>query len=128
LYGALFIHDSWTFAIGFVANGILNGTWYTAVASIGQRMLPKAEFAQFSSANALVGSVLVMFLSPAIGKVLDNTHHVYRYTFFLSFIITIVSIILGLILHHKFMALGGPQNYVAPEGTRKKPDRCNSDL
>jgi Na+/melibiose symporter-like transporter len=123
LWGALFIHDARTFGIAIVANSVLNGTFYTAMASIGQRLLPRAEFAQFNSANSVVGSVVVMVLGPAIGIFLDHMHHAYRLTFLISFVITAFSLLLSFFLYRRFQAYGGPENYVAPEGNRPKAAR-----
>jgi hypothetical protein len=57
----------------------------------------------------------IMTFGPLLGKVLDLTHKFYRLTFMFTFSLTLVALILGLIVHAKFMKLGGPKNYVAPE-------------
>ncbi|MDD5350111.1 MAG: MFS transporter [Chthoniobacteraceae bacterium] len=116
LWGGLYARDARTFAIALVAHGVIAGIWVTATASLGQRLLPKAEFAQFASAGGIVSSLAWMLLAPVSGFLLDHLHHDYRYTFFFGLGLTLLGLLGCLVLHGKFMALGGPQHYVAPEG------------
>ena len=41
-------------------------------------------------------------------------------TFYTSSFLTAVTSLSGLVLHAKFMALGGPQNYIAPQFGRER--------
>jgi len=115
LWGGLFARDSQTYAIALVAHGAVAGIWNTATASLNMRLLPKAEFAQFASAAGIVASLMWMTLAPVSGFLLDHFHQDYRYTFFMGFGLSIIGLLGCLIVHGKFMALGGPSNYVAPE-------------
>jgi MFS family permease len=115
LWGGLYARTSETFAIALIAHGVIAGLWNTATASLGQRLLPKQEFAQFSSAGGIIACISWMTLAPISGFLLDHAHHNYRYTFFMGFALTMVGLIGCLILHSKFMALGGPKHYRAPE-------------
>ncbi len=115
LWGGFYATDARTFGIALVAHGVVAGTWTTAVASLNQRLLPKAEFAQFASAGAIVANLSWIVLAPLAGRFLDHVHHDYRYTFFMGFGLTILGLIGCLVLHRKFMALGGPERYVAPK-------------
>jgi hypothetical protein len=121
LLGGLFIRDPLTFAIALVAHGIISGTWMTAVASIGQRLLPKAEFAQFASAESILKSLLAFLVGPAVGTFLDHAgHHNYRYTYLISFGINLAGLFCCILLYRQFLMFGGPKNYVAPEFICKK--------
>jgi len=111
----LFVRDAGTFAIALVLHGVIAGTLGTASASIPQRLLPKAEFAQFASAGGILSSLAWMVMSPAVGLFLDHAHHNYRYTFLMNFCLGVVAFAAMMLLHARFMALGGPKNYVAPE-------------
>lgn len=115
LLGGLYSLDVSSFAIALVAQGVISGAWMTATASIGQRLLPRAQFAQFSSAGGIIGSLTGMLVGPAVGYILDQLHHVYRYTYYMSCAITVMAMLCGLVLYCKFKALGGPVHYVAPE-------------
>jgi MFS family permease len=115
LWGGLFARDARTFAIALVAHGVLSGAWMTATAALGQMLLPKAEFAQFTSAAVIVTCLGTIIIGPALGGFLDYSQHVYRYTYLASFGLTVLGLGAGFVLHSKFMALGGPKNYFAPQ-------------
>jgi hypothetical protein len=115
LWSGLFARDSRTLAIALVAHGIAAGIWNTTTASLNQRLLPRAEFAQFSSAGGIVGGLAWMMLAPVTGLFLDRVHHDYRFTYFIGLGLAIAGFLGCLVLHRRFMALGGPERYVAPE-------------
>ncbi|HYD84271.1 MAG TPA: MFS transporter, partial [Opitutus sp.] len=77
--------------------------------------LPKSKFAQYASGLDIIQSLAVMLIGPAMGAVLDWTHHSYRYTFLASFVVAIAAIVAAVVVYRRFMVLGGPQHYVAPE-------------
>ena len=110
----LFVHDTRTFAIALVAHGVLVGSMNTSSASIGQRLLPREKFAEISSAGGVLNSLVGIFLAPAIGLILDHENHDYRYTFLMAFILSASALAVLVVLYAKFMALGGPKNYIAP--------------
>jgi len=49
------------------------------------------------------------------GIVLDLTGHPYRYTFLMSSGIAVAAMMLMITVHRRFVRLGGPEHYVAPE-------------
>jgi len=115
LWSGLFATDARTFSIALIATGVLSGTWQTATASLSQRLFPQASFAQYSSAMGIVGGVCNVVLPPLVGRFLDLTHHVYRYTHLVSCGIALLALAASLVLYRKFVALGGPGAYRAPE-------------
>ena len=115
LWGGLYARDSFTFSIVLVAHGVISGCWMTVTASINQRLLPREQFAQFSSAAGIVSSICAVMVGPVVGGFLDCTGSVYRYTYLITCGLQILALICGFVLYLKFMALGGPKNYVAPE-------------
>ena len=115
LWGGFFAKDARMLAIALVAHGVIAGTWATATASLQQRLLPRAEFAQFASAGGILGNLSWIILAPIAGFLLDHLHHDYRYTFFMGSALALAALAACLILHGKFMALGGPRHYAAPE-------------
>ena len=115
LWGGFFSRDSHTFAIALIAHGVTSGIVVTTTASLTLRMFPRGNFAQFSSAGGILGGLVGIIFGPALGMILDSSHHAYRYTFFMGSILSILAILCGLVVHAQFMARGGPQNYLAPE-------------
>jgi MFS family permease len=120
LLGGLYIHDATTFGIAFVSTAILSGTWLTATAAMTQLLLPKMKFAQYSSALAIVSSVSMMVFGPCMGRLLDLTHHQYRYIYLAGFILDIFGLLITIVVFEKFKALGGSQAYVAPESKTRR--------
>ncbi len=114
-WGGFYARDEFNFAIAFVLNGVLAGVYYTVSASMGLRLLPRAEFAQLSSAGGIIGGIFGMLLSPLVGFCLDHAHHNYRYTFLISGVLSSIALTALIIVHWEFMKLGGPDNYKAPE-------------
>jgi MFS family permease len=118
--GGLLIQNVTTFEIAFIAHGVAAGLIVTSTASLGLRLLPRSNFAQFASAGGILGCAVGIVFGPAAGVILDHMHHDYRYTFYMSSFLTAVTFLCGLVLHAKFMALGGPQYYVAPQFARER--------
>jgi MFS family permease len=115
LGSGFFVRDASSFSICLVVGGVIGGAWMTVVASLGQKLLPKENFTQLTAAGALLGSVLNIAVPPLVGLFLDYHHHNYRYTFFISAFIATLALASGFVVHHKFMQLGGPKNFVPPE-------------
>ena len=114
LWGGLYARDAATFGLALVSEGVLAGVWWTCTASLGQRLYPRARFAELASAQGILGGLASMFLAPGIGLFLDHTGHVYRYTFLISFGLTLLTLATLLVVHARFMALGGTKGYVPP--------------
>ncbi|QYM79591.1 MFS transporter [Horticoccus luteus] len=115
LWGGFGIHDTRTFAFAFVAHGVLSGCFFTTTASLGQRLFPRARFAQFYSALLIVQAVGMMFVPIIIGRILDATHHAYQLTFLASGILSLLAVAASLVVYRRFIALGGLRHYQAPE-------------
>lgn len=115
IWGFVSVRDVPTFTVMIVAHGVLSGSWMTAAASLSQRLLPRAKFTQFASALGIATALGTATIGPVVGSILDATHHNYRLTYLASAIITAAALAAGLVLHSRFVALGGPKNYTAPE-------------
>lgn len=115
LWGGLFISGESTFGVAFVAHGVLAGVFLTGTQSIGQRLFPKARFAQFSSAMWIVIATANMLIPPLAGRFLDYSGHVYRYTFLMGAAMAALGVMASVVAYRKFVALGGPVDYQAPE-------------
>ena len=117
IYGAVFAHDALTFGFALVAHTVLSGTYFTTSASLGQALLPRLKFGQYSSAGGLILSVATIIASLLVGQMLDRSGHIYRLTFVAGSSFGIAALVAMWIVHRYFMALGGPKNYVAPDVT-----------
>lgn len=115
LWGGFFAKTPTTFAIGLVLHGVLSGTWFTVSSSLSQQLFPKEKFAQFCSGGGLFGSIFYLSTVPLVGYFLDHCGHVYRYTYTISGVLALLGFLTLLVVHAKFMKLGGPKGYVAPE-------------
>ena len=115
LWGIVFVKDAASFLIVLMAHTILSGTYFTAVASLGQRLLPRTKFAEIASAGSVLGSLATIAMPPLLGCVLDRSGHHYAYVFYAGLALTAAGIASGCVLHRKFVALGGPARYRAPE-------------
>ncbi len=115
IWGGIFVTTPQTFVIAWVLHGFFSGCYYTSVASLGQRLFPKSRFAQFASAAGVVGSLASMVFIPLMGTVIDQSGGRYSYTFFMGAILAAVALGAAWYVHAKFMKLGGPAKYQAPE-------------
>jgi len=114
-YGFLCVHDARVFGIALVLHGVAAGTFGTVSASLSQRLLPRAKYAEIGSAGGILGSLAGIGMPPLLGTFLDYTHHDYRYTFLAGLVLAGAAVVAYLILYRRFLALGGPAHYRAPE-------------
>lgn len=115
MVGFVGINGSESFGLVFLAHGVLSGCYFTGAAALGQMLLPKLKYGQFASAGGLLLAAGNFVLGPATGRLLDVLGHNYRYTFAVGGAIAVLAFITGFVVYRRFMALGGPKGYVAPE-------------
>lgn len=114
LWGGLFAKGVGSFSVAYISHGVISGIFFTGTASIGQRLFPRAKFAQFGSAAGIVGAIGFMLVPPFLGQFLDMTGHVYRYTFVLGGILASVALVSFVVVYRQFNVLGGSKNYQPP--------------
>ncbi|XHR28887.1 MAG: MFS transporter [Chthoniobacteraceae bacterium] len=115
LWGGFFVRDTVTFIIALFGCGVVVGIWMTATASLPQRLLPAGKFAEYFSAAGIINCLSQIIIGPVLGVFLDSCGHVYRYVFFVGAGLTALCLWACVVLHRRFMMLGGPEHYVAPE-------------
>jgi maltose/moltooligosaccharide transporter len=108
------IHDTKTFIIGFMLHGIFATSYNTAAASMGYRMLARSRYMILAAGQGIVGTVITMLVMPVLGYLLDASGSQYRYSYLVGAGYVLLGLPLYLIVYRKFLALGGPKNYVAP--------------
>ena len=59
-----------TFAVAFIAHGVLSGSYFTLTASLQQRLLPRDRFGQFHSAAGIMCALFYIGTIPLVGKFL----------------------------------------------------------
>lgn len=114
-YGWFFAHTPQSFLIAWVLHGVLSGCYYTSAASLGQRLFPKSKYAQFASGAGILGAPVSMALAPLVGMLIDVSGHVYRHTFAVGGLLGVIALGAGAVVYVRFMRLGGPRHYVAPQ-------------
>lgn len=114
-WGAFNARTPETFAVALVLHGVLSGCYFTSSASLGLRLFPRSRYAQFASAAGIIGSIGGMAIGPAVGAVIDGSGNAYHHTFTIGSIVAILALVLAVGVHARFMRLGGPKGYVAPE-------------
>jgi len=114
LWAGIFADTPKAFALGFILHGVISGVYFTGAASLGQRLFPRSQFAQFATAGGILASISFLLLPPSVGLFLDLSGHNYQLTFLMGFGIAIVSLIPLFVVYRKFLGLGGDKNYVAP--------------
>ncbi len=110
------IRDEASFGVAFIAHGVISGSFFTATASLQQRLFPRESFAQFASAGGIICSLGYIILMPLVGHFLDWTGHQYHYIYWLGAAAAFLALGTGLIVHRCFMRFGGPANYMSPPG------------
>jgi len=114
LWSCLYATNSAMFCIGLMAQSVAGGIFFSTFPSLPLRLLPADRYGQITSALGLVGGLVSITFTPSLGLFLDLTHHAYHTVYYVGFGLSVLALLLNLVLHRKFMALGGPENYVAP--------------
>lgn len=114
LWSGLYISDTTTFVIGFMLHGIFATSYNTAAASMGYRMLARSKYMILAAGQGIVGTVITMLVMPMLGYLLDATDSQYRYSYLVGAGYVLLGLPLYVIVYRKFLALGGPNHYVAP--------------
>jgi MFS family permease len=117
MLGAIFIRTPFSFGWAVFGHMVVAGFFLSASGALAQMLLPRIKFAQFFSASAAITAVGTIVLSTAMGYLLDKTHTNYRLTYAVSSVLAFTALGVMIVVHRKFMALGGPKGYVAPDPT-----------
>ena len=115
VFGSIYATTPNMFLVAWVLHGVISGCFFTCSASLGQRLYPHSKFAQFASAAGIVGSLATMVIGPSMGAAIDATGNTYRYTYAMGGVLAAIALIAGWVVYRKFVRLGGPDGYVAPE-------------
>ena len=98
-------------------------SYNTQTASYGQRLFPKALYAQFNSALQMVLAVVTVLTAPLIGGILtfveksfypDGSGGQYFLLFFLGGLIGLAGFAMLAVVYRYYQKLGGDQSYRPP--------------
>jgi MFS family permease len=115
LAGGFFIKDTTSFTIIYAVHGIVIMSFNTLVASYGQRLFPRALFAQFNSALLMISAISTVVLAPVVGLFLDFMNSQYHYIFLIGGFIGMAGTASMIVVYRKYLKLGGDANYQAPQ-------------
>lgn len=115
IWGHFFATAQASFLTAWVLHGVLSGSYFTSVATLGPRLFPREKFAQYASAVGFIHFPLMMGLAPLVGLVIDRSGNTYRYTFTAGALLAVLALVCGWVVYRQFKRLGGPENYIAPQ-------------
>jgi MFS family permease len=111
--GFVGIHGPTSFAVWVTIIGIATAVFQGASGALGPRLLPRQQYGQFCSANAIVFHVGLAVAFPMCGVLLDRTKN-NSLIFLWFFCFCAVCMVLMLILYRQWKALGGDAHYTPP--------------
>ncbi len=119
--GFFLVHDERTFLVITIALAVVYTMQSVSTIPVFVTVLPKEQYGQFSSANALFRSVFMVLAGTGGGKLFDLLDN-YQYIYAWDFAFTIAALACFAVLYKKWLALGGIRNYKAPTATVKYAD------
>ena len=122
LVGGFIATEIKPFLVIFVIQSVAIMAYNTLIASYGQRLFPKALFAQFNSAYLMIQGIGFTVVAPLTGKYLDLTGNHYNHVFFIGSFIALAGFLCLVVVLRYFKHLGGDENYQAPEPLPVKTD------
>ena len=116
MFAAYFtVVDAKSFSVALLLHGVLSGTYLTCTASLGNRLFPKATYAQFMAGAGILTSLSSFVIPFGVGALIDFRGGDYRWTFVVSIILAALSIVASVVVYRAFKKLGGPDAYIAPQ-------------
>jgi Na+/melibiose symporter-like transporter len=117
-----FVHGRASFIAAHVICGTCSGIWLTATAPLPQMLFPKVKFATFASCLLNFWAIGSMITGPVMGYALDRLnpgvapiHRDYHTIYLWACVFIGLSLLATMEVYRRFMAMGGPKGYVAPE-------------
>ena len=114
LVSGIFIRGEAGFAAALIAHTVLSGTYFTLTASLLLRLFPQSRFAQYQSAQGILGTLAMIFVVPLIGKLIDLSGN-YRLIFYAGALLALLTAMLLFVCYRRFRQYGGPDHYTPPE-------------
>ncbi|WP_294505451.1 MFS transporter [uncultured Victivallis sp.] len=112
IYGFFFCHDYPSFFITTMLITVVYVIQNNSGLPLSICLFPKSQFGQFSSANAMIKSVLLVASNAFGGWFIDQLG--YQYLFVWDFLFTFLSVLLMHWVYLRWKQLGGEHGYVPP--------------
>jgi Na+/melibiose symporter-like transporter len=114
-WGFFFAVTASNFFIALALHTVISGSFITATASIAQRLLPRAKFAEIVSAGGILGACIGLIVPPSLGIFIARMNHDYRYVFLLASIIAMLTCASYAVLLRQYNIRGGDRGYLPPQ-------------
>ena len=112
LFGFFFVNDYRTFFVAAVMIALVYVVQTASKLPMFVALLPQASYGQFSSANAMVVSVFLIFANFGGGIFIDLLG--YRYIFIWDLMFTALGLFALIRVYQYWTRLGGRKGYVPP--------------
>ncbi len=114
LLSGIFITGERSFAVALVAHTVMSGAYFTLTASLLLRLFPQSRFAQYQSAQMILGTLASISVIPLVGKLIDMSGN-YRLIFYAGTLLALLTALLLYLCYRQFKQYGGVKNYIPPE-------------
>ncbi|MGN6726792.1 MAG: MFS transporter [Tepidisphaeraceae bacterium] len=95
---SVLVVDAHSFKIAFTLLVISAGAYYTCSASLGQRLFPRDNFAQFAAATSVILQLTLLAYSPLMGLVIDVSGKQYILAYYTAAIFSLAALVLIVII------------------------------
>lgn len=112
VWGYFYVTDYATFFVVGIAIAVVYAVQFVSNGPVFIELFPPDKYGQFSSANAMMNSVLLIFANYFGGVAID--HFGYRFIFIWDTFFTIGATVALLFVYVRWKQLGGPNHYVPP--------------
>lgn len=112
IWGYFYVTDYASFFVVGIAIAVVYSVQFVSNGPVFIELFPPDKFGQFSSANAMMNSVLLIFANYFGGVAID--HFGYRFIFIWDTLFTAGATAALLVVYARWKQLGGPDHYVPP--------------
>jgi MFS family permease len=109
----LFVHNQLTFLVLFLIYSVAQAIYWGGNASLMPRLLPRSNYGQLCSANAMVAAVGLVIAPALCGMFLDLTRD-DRFVFLWASVVAALGAAASCVAYRHWIQLGGDRYYVAP--------------
>lgn len=113
IFGFFYVSDAQSFLVITIMLIVVYTMQTVSTIPVFVEILPKAQYGQFSSANALFKAIFLSISGLGGGWVFDKLGD-YQYIYAWDFLFTLAALACFVVLYRKYQQMGGFKSYVAP--------------